>query len=498
MSRRRAEVALLLLYLAFTIVGVLRHEPTRDEAQKWLIARDAGFPSEFFGLMAYEGAPALWPLLLLPLARLGLPFGAAGWLNWALMAAAAAVFCLRAPLPRTIKGLFLFSYFMIFEYAVIGRSYALGLFLLFALLAVYPSRRERPWLCAALMVLLMNAIVLGAIMAAALAVFFLWDILRGPRSPREKLLLSLTLAAGAAVAVAQLAPRGDGGAVPEFAVTVLDRKRFFSLLNYLFPWTADVGLTGMLLLFAAGLALLAFFAVGFLSRPAALLLFLAAVVPPAALFLKTYFGPQWFGFIFVGTVAAAWLAESPPDPNRPPAAASGGRASRPARLRSAALWLAAVPLAVSVGFGLRHWAYDLRRPFSGSKDMAAYIKEHGLTGVKTATHGSYAAALLPYLEGVRYYYLGEQRYGTFVVQDTRQKKGSWVTYGRAVQRAFEEFAGEPRFLMILGEEMSLNGCRLLHKADQADATWGERFYLYECYPPGRPGTPGPGAVRPGT
>src|SRR4051812_40575150 len=48
------------------------HEPWFDEAQAWLIARDATL-WEILGRMSYEGSPPLWHLLLAPLAKAGAP-----------------------------------------------------------------------------------------------------------------------------------------------------------------------------------------------------------------------------------------------------------------------------------------------------------------------------------------------------------------------------------------------------------------------------------------
>jgi len=63
---------IFILYLFITLYAVLNHEPWRDEAQSWLIARDANF-FDIFKLLPFEKAPALWYLILLPLAKSGMP-----------------------------------------------------------------------------------------------------------------------------------------------------------------------------------------------------------------------------------------------------------------------------------------------------------------------------------------------------------------------------------------------------------------------------------------
>ena len=62
----------LLVYVLFNLSFILCHESWRDEAQAWLLARELSIP-ELFAQMSCEGHPCLWHLLLMPLAKLGLP-----------------------------------------------------------------------------------------------------------------------------------------------------------------------------------------------------------------------------------------------------------------------------------------------------------------------------------------------------------------------------------------------------------------------------------------
>src|SRR4030042_3735997 len=113
---------LIRLYSAINIVLLLHHEPWEDEAQAWLIARDLDIAS-IFKQMAYEGSPALWHMLLLPFAKTGLPYMSEFILHLIIAIAAVAVFILYAPFSRVTKVLFIFSYYMGYEYSIIARSY---------------------------------------------------------------------------------------------------------------------------------------------------------------------------------------------------------------------------------------------------------------------------------------------------------------------------------------------------------------------------------------
>ena len=71
-STAGGRLLILSAYVALNLFFITRHVNWRDEAQAWLLARDLS-PVQLFRQMSYEGYPCLWHLLLMPLAKLGLP-----------------------------------------------------------------------------------------------------------------------------------------------------------------------------------------------------------------------------------------------------------------------------------------------------------------------------------------------------------------------------------------------------------------------------------------
>ena len=173
---RRNRWALLLAYLAY--VGVLAlticyHEPWADEAQAWLIARDAGPVELFTHVLRYEGSPGLWHLLLMGPAKAGLPY----WTSHVLagIIAAGGVFLLLrySEIPLIPRLLLPFTFFLLYQYAVVARSYVLLPLLLGAIAIVYPDRDRRTLLFALLLCLLANANTHGMLIALALAAIYM-------------------------------------------------------------------------------------------------------------------------------------------------------------------------------------------------------------------------------------------------------------------------------------------------------------------------------------
>ncbi|MBQ7782588.1 MAG: hypothetical protein IJ368_01325, partial [Oscillospiraceae bacterium] len=72
-----SPTAYRLTYVIFIVLHIFTaffHEPWYDEAQAWLIARDASYYDILFDIPHYEGHPPLWHLILSIPAKLGLPF----------------------------------------------------------------------------------------------------------------------------------------------------------------------------------------------------------------------------------------------------------------------------------------------------------------------------------------------------------------------------------------------------------------------------------------
>jgi hypothetical protein len=126
------------LICCLQVALIVGHSPWLDEEHALLIARAPW--GVLLENLKYEGHPALWYLWLGAWDRL---LGGSPWsLPLALTPIAIglqALIWFRSPFPTTAKLLLSLSYFVIFEYGTISRSYALGALLL---LTAVPLRRS--------------------------------------------------------------------------------------------------------------------------------------------------------------------------------------------------------------------------------------------------------------------------------------------------------------------------------------------------------------------
>ena len=179
LSKKRTLFAILLIAVYAVINGILLyfHEPWRDEAQAWLIARDLTFweiPSQ----MSYEGHPCLWHWILYPFAHMGLPYITINIVSYVIMLAATAFMVWKAPFPIWVKVLFALSPCLTYFYPVIARSYCLIPPILFALAYLYPTRKEHPCRYTIFIALLVQTHVIMEMMALMLSLLLLIEYAR--------------------------------------------------------------------------------------------------------------------------------------------------------------------------------------------------------------------------------------------------------------------------------------------------------------------------------
>lgn len=137
----RWEAAVLCLYAVVLAVCIPRHESWFDETQAWLIARSSSLPDLLLRRLHYEGAPALWHLILWVANRLGASFAVMQAIAGVLAAAGVFVWLRYSPLPRLLTWLMPFTFFIQFQYAVVARTYVMAPLFAYLLMRQF-QRRE--------------------------------------------------------------------------------------------------------------------------------------------------------------------------------------------------------------------------------------------------------------------------------------------------------------------------------------------------------------------
>jgi len=169
---RIADFGVLGLWIAITGFTLTYHEKWADEAQAWLIARDLPLSNLWLHELRYEGSPGLWHTILWVAQHIfHVRYGALGYIGAAFALGGICVLLFATPFPHWIRWLVAFSFFFLYQYAVIARSYVL--FALFCFLAVRQYRNmDRPLRFAASLVPLALLTAHGSLLAAGLALAY--------------------------------------------------------------------------------------------------------------------------------------------------------------------------------------------------------------------------------------------------------------------------------------------------------------------------------------
>jgi len=445
----------LAVYIILGAVVAAHHEPWRDEADAWLVARDAD-PLTFVRRASLSGTPALWHLILVPLARGGAPYESQKALHLAIAAATVALLLFRAPFPPLTRLAAAFSYFLAYEYAIVVRSYALMVLLLLLIAMAYRSRLTHPYRYAIPIALLANTSTHGLFVAALLGLFFVYET----RLTQWKAAAVMLL--GGLLAVAQLA-----AAPGERATTFVRIQPAAAVAMF---GDAFAPMFGRWIGALAAAAVLVSATVWLLRRRMLLLLLWSWYA--ALLFIFTFWwigGIRHAGLLLVLLLVILWMAESDATEER-----------SPARTLCFAALTAALLLGDFATFAVDR--VDLRGAYSGAKEMADFLRVRGLTENPIAAHSeTTTSAVAPYLDHPLWY-AGIEEYGTFTMWDKKFDAGTDVPYPVAVQRARRRFAADRRALLLLNVEVpapAQEGLELVYRTQRpVFAHPDEQFWLY--------------------
>lgn len=243
----------LLITAAVTVIGIIGlifHEPWYEEAQPYLVARDASWYEVIFTIPHYEGHPPLWHMLIKLASCLGLSYELTiKGVQFIFFEAMIIMLELRSPFSRVTKALLPTSFFVIYHYCVLSRPYAMLMFAGLLCAAFYDKRREKPiryilalvflCLCHSYGIAFAGGIVLADITGDIIRKRSFGKAVSGLLGNKKLLAGYIALLAAAIAIMADIAPKQDTMA------THLDRHYgyFVSLLLCLFFIPSEVFVT---------------------------------------------------------------------------------------------------------------------------------------------------------------------------------------------------------------------------------------------------------------
>jgi hypothetical protein len=472
-------VLVILIYSALNAIILLHHEPWEDEAQAWLIARDLDIIS-IFKLMPYEGTPALWHMLLLPLAKSGLPYTSEFVLHLLIAIAAVTVFMLYAPFSRLTKVLFVFSYYMAYEYSIIARSYSLSILLLFLIATLYVKRFEHPIRYSLLIFFLFNTNVHSFFIAFSLTILFAWELRQSKvRGNLSKIAVLIMLIGGLLCFLQLLSPPDN------FSYGIFPEKiylaPFVAIAYAFFPWHASNYFSIDLRLIAIVISFLMFFIIilSFIRKPAVMFILLMSFSGLFYIFTFKYPGAlRHHGLILIILLFSMWISTYYSNSQ-----SRLWELTSDINLSKFSVAIINFCLALSLLYALKIQYTDYKYIFSGAREMAGFIERNHLAEhILVAHQAPKIIALLPYLPGKKFWFAGIEDYGTVLKHNKKYFADTTISNSEVIRRAERAFPENSNILLLLTTPLDfpeLNGFRLLYKVDKVFGYGLERFYLYK-------------------
>lgn len=451
LAKRVVVACVFAAYVALTSWVALHHEPWLDEADTWLLMRDADAPT-IVRYASYGGTPLLFHLTILPFARTGFPYLAQQIVALTFAWAAVWLFLHAQAFPFPVRILFPFSFFPSFDYAVIARPYGLLMLLVFAVAAQWRTRDEQPVRLAVTIALLANVSIHGLIVAAVAGLLLLTERIRAG-TMRRHIAATAVMLAGGMLAVAQVWPRA-GGQVVERSPDLATFR--YAIAQAFFP---DMRLPA----FVPAVIVLVLIAIGVSRRIVPLAFLCLSTSALMAVFLFVWMGgTRHAGIIFVLALAALWIAD----------------AYGAVRFRKFVMTAVAVSLVWSILTAYDYWSEEVRFPFSGGRWMATYIRAHGLETAQIGAGMSLLNTPLVDLPRTRIWYPERRGWGTFATWAFLDRS---MTDERAIRITQNHFRGQRWYLLTnRAVPPSMRGeFRLLARSP---LPWGhvdERYWLYE-------------------
>ena len=426
-----AELVVWALFAAVTLLAVCFHEPWRDEAQGFLIVRDNTLPGLILH-MRDESQFLLWFLFTWPFVRLcGLPIFGVNLLHWAVSCATAFLILRRAPFRLLTRAALIFSVVFAFEYTVIARHYALGLFLLTVLLVNWRERFRAPVWFACGIALCASTNLLVWVCLGGLCAAIGYEVVARRLFNRRIATAVVVAAAGFLLALAEIY-NGHGGFGSPYVSRrggaldghVLERIRYavdsISGLTYLPTALWIVCLLAAVVYFAWN------------SRPAFVCFLTCLVLTFSLQIVGGFHSMRHLGFLFAGVVASCWIASSED------ACGFAFLSKLPVSLQSAipafAGCAAAVLLAIQAAILPFFVWCEVNYPFSHGRATAQFIRDNIPAEVPMYCFTARSnTSVLPWLPGRRYFIFDRMEYGTY---------SKWGHVEGASMKLMADFAAE--------------------------------------------------------
>ncbi len=396
-TKHEKEVKLIafLLFIGLTFIIGIFHEPWTDEAQSWLIARDTNL-DELFKVMAYEGSPVLWPIILKIFIFFGLPYRYLFIVPFLFSAIGVLLLIYKSKLPLILSVILPYTYYIFYQYAAIARSYCLVLPCIELIVLAFPKRLHNPFNYGLLLILLSGISLHTALLSGVLYILFCIDISKYLKQFTNKLQIVNAISAACVVLLSYLItvrniwPPADYSFPAHFIISMKSIYNFSDLFGNLLIYNAKTVVNIIILVLAIFIFLLFF-------KISIRFILISSVI---WIFLSLFYHNQWHsGIIFLSFLLAFQIYQ--PKLRKFPLFI--------VKLKPMLIAIIIVIFMIQIFWSVKTAAYDISNPYSGAFKAAQFIKVNHYDQQRIYGLGYNATALEPYFDKNIYQNKGENK-----------------------------------------------------------------------------------------
>jgi len=380
-SRPRKEIiictAVFAVYITAAVIAGLHHEAWSDEAQSWLIARDNNSIIDIIKAVRYEGTLPTWHLILKLFQIMGLKYEYL-FVVPLLFSSAGVILLFMTDAPLMAKIMIPFSFFVLYQNAVVARQYSLVFPIMMLIVLSYKDRYDHPARYYASLILLGLTSSYGVIISSS---FLLWDfICMAQRKYRERItkmfriLFYVTVAVMLLIVFASIPPSDCS----------------FELLSYSFTDSLVTALLFRIDSMAVRCIILVLYAALFVYCFRARIAQALVIAVPVVLYMLFFYVKIWHTtYLFCLVITLMMILRDDPDANDGKACP---KVLMPVRICVIAL------LGVQCAGGVYSVCTDYMYPYYPSEEVAEYLRPYVDSGAVIDRIGFAGVCVQPYYD----------------------------------------------------------------------------------------------------
>jgi hypothetical protein len=497
---------LVAVFFLLGLMGILHHSMWRDELNPWLIARDTGSILDLFPIIKYEGHPGLWYICLYLLNQIVSNPVAMQLFHLLLATASVYIFVKFSPFTNLQKLLFSFGYLPFYEYLIISRNYAIGILLIFAFCALFPTRKTSYFWLSILLFLLANSNAYCLFISIALGLTLIFEYSLGGRitksllASRDNIICSLTIfVLGVISSLVQLIPPSDStlqGGLDRWMLR-FDFQHLAKALcrvwnGYILILVSSDRFLDRIIFASLSLGLIAFSSTLLIRKPVALFFYLLGTMEILAFtYVKLLGSARHYGHLYIVLIVSLWIASYYSKSNF----FTQVRTINLLRSFPKVCWrwmsfvkkfktpFIMIILSAQLIGGIFTFSRDLFVPYSASRETARFIQnQHLEQSFIVGSRDANTSPLCGYLNR-KFYYPERQGIGSFVLFNNQRRDVDVAIVLEQVSQLIKQ--KNTNILLVLNSELKTPRAELritpLAKFTKS-FIHNEKYYLYDVSP----------------